>query len=799
MNISNYSGSYYIPRFLNSNLNLTFFIGIVYFILAIISRFVLITEIDQIPFFPAAGFGIAMVYIFSKRAVAGIGMGSLIYGLVIFFIKDFEEMESFESLIQILFVFSRFIFAVLCALLTDFLIQKIVITRDPFTSGIQVLKFVFISVIVIFFVVTFGLLPLFFFDSVSTNHFLMLWSYWFSSHMLGTIVFTPFVLSWAYKINAKKEMSSRRFIELFLFIIITVLATVIIFITKIRNQDIIIFVFLWAVFRFGMRGVTFVGLIFTLIGVYFTSHGQGSFATDSVGFDFFGLQFYLFVNFSSALIMLAILKEKEAKAERFRSIFNNSQDVYFYSTLDGILLEISPAVEKYTQYKRTELLGNNVSELYYDLADREKIINELKTKGYLNDFEVRYLDKDGRIIYFSLNSQFVYDKNKVPVNIEGSMRDISERKKNELEIKLANERIKESEEKFRSIYENFEDVYFLTDMNGILLEISPSFEKHFKKSREEAIGNSVYKLYYDPEDRGLIREKLEKYGGIKDLDFRFTDAEGKIIYFSINARFIYDEEGNPKNIEGSWRNINERVLSSAEITQKNIMLENKNQELEQFTYIASHDLQEPMMTLLHCTHQLKQDLDGKVDDIDLQYIDFIEQSSTRMQQLVKGLMEYSRIGKEGELTEVDFNQLMPEVISDLKPLIDETKAEITYDDLPVVYASLLEMKLLLQNLIGNSIKFRKKNQQLKVHISAICEDNNWLFTVEDNGIGIDEKDKDKVFEIFKRLNNREEYQGTGIGLSNCKKIIDSHGGKIWVESKLNQGSKFKYTIPIVEV
>jgi PAS domain S-box-containing protein len=221
----------------------------------------------------------------------------------------------------------------------------------------------------------------------------------------------------------------------------------------------------------------------------------------------------------------------------------------------------------------------------------------------------------------------------------------------------------------------------------------------------------------------------------------------------------------------------------------------KNKELEQFTFIASHDLQEPLLTLINFTKLLREDHGGKLDEFGNIYIDFIHNSATRMRALVKGLMDYTLWGKESEKTLVDCNKISNEVISEMAEAINSCEARINIQRLPVINGNEADLKMLFQNLISNAIKFRKKHLPPEINISANYHEGFWIFSFEDNGIGIQDKDKEKIFTIFKRLHNRVEYEGIGIGLAHCKKIVELHGGKIRVDSSPGSGSTFQFTIP----
>jgi len=224
-------------------------------------------------------------------------------------------------------------------------------------------------------------------------------------------------------------------------------------------------------------------------------------------------------------------------------------------------------------------------------------------------------------------------------------------------------------------------------------------------------------------------------------------------------------------------------------------LEIKNKQLEQFNYVASHDLQEPLRTISNFSQLLKTEHGNDLDSTANQYLDFIIQSSDRMRNLILGLLNFSRLGTGSILKEVNCQQLVQDLQIDLQASIKDKNAIITVDRLPNLWGYELELRQLIQNLISNALKFSQKDKNATIHISCKKVNNEHIFCIRDNGIGISEKHHDKIFILFQKLHRKEVYEGTGIGLANCRKIVELHQGKIWIESTLGEGSSFYFTIP----
>lgn len=243
------------------------------------------------------------------------------------------------------------------------------------------------------------------------------------------------------------------------------------------------------------------------------------------------------------------------------------------------------------------------------------------------------------------------------------------------------------------------------------------------------------------------------------------------------------------------KEIAERIRAEEELRKLTDNLAHSNADLKQFAYAASHDLQEPLRVIAGFVKLLAKRYKGRLDTEADSFIEYMVDAAKRMQIMIKDLLEYSQVETRGKkLNLTAGSSVVEQAISNLKAAIEESGAIVTYADLPLIKADELQLIRLFQNLIGNAVKFRG-SETPRVHVSAAKNEKGWLFSVRDNGIGIDPKFMDRIFAVFQRLHTREEYPGTGIGLAICKKIVERHGGHIWVESEPGMGSTFHFTIP----
>ena len=276
-----------------------------------------------------------------------------------------------------------------------------------------------------------------------------------------------------------------------------------------------------------------------------------------------------------------------------------------------------------------------------------------------------------------------------------------------------------------------------------------------------------------------------------DTEFRVLWPDGSVHWLKADGQVFHDEAGHPVRMVGVNYDITERKRAEDE-------LRRSNAELEQFAYVASHDLQEPLRAVAGMVQLLQKRYQGQIDERADEYISHAVEASRRMQRLINDLLAFSRLDRRVQPFEpVDAGDCLQLALKNLQLTIRESRASITYDSLPTVTADRLQLTQLFQNLINNAIKFRGQ-QQPQIHISAVNMATAWQFAVRDNGIGIEPQYFERIFQVFQRLHTRQDYPGTGIGLALCKKIVERHGGVIWVESELGQGSTFYFTLPLGE-
>lgn len=370
----------------------------------------------------------------------------------------------------------------------------------------------------------------------------------------------------------------------------------------------------------------------------------------------------------------------------------------------------------------------------------------------------------------------------------------------QIELEMMNEELRHARDRAEVISEKFEELYdfapagYLTLLSdGIISELNLSAARMLGTERSNIV-NTYFRNFVSLEFLSVFDEYFRK---VIEKDEKVS-FELMLSCTDFNSIFVLCEGK-------SFANGSKCLLSMIDITKRrhaeealNLVskaLKTSNTELEQFAYAVSHDLQEPLRMISSYTSLLKEKLKGTLDETNTEFMEFIIDGAKRMSSLIQDLLKYAHVSSQNtELSPIDLNKVKEGILKDLNLAISDSKAVIKSDKLPTIKANSAQMRQLFQNLIANAIKFRGDNNPV-INITVERTRENITFCVRDNGIGISPKYSDRIFKIFQRLHEREKYSGTGIGLALCKKIVENHGGSIWVESEEDKGAAFYFTLP----
>ena len=505
---------------------------------------------------------------------------------------------------------------------------------------------------------------------------------------------------------------------------------------------------------------------------------------------------------------------------RYRSLFENMLEGFAYCKmifdkdnhpLDWIYLDVNDAFDRLTGLKN--IVGKKVTEAIPGVKESDHELFEVYGRVALTGKpEIFEIDFKPLNVWFNI-SVFSPKKEYFVAVFE----DITERKKSELalkeikhnleiKVKERTQELKSANVYNRSLIEASLDPLVTIGSDGKITDVNNSTEKFTGRTRNELIGTDFSDYFTEPKKAREGYKKVFKEGFVLDYPLEIKNKNGHTTSVLYNAS-VYKNEFNEvtgvfaaarditkmKNVENKLKKYQNTLEKKVSLRTK--ALEQSNKELKEFAYVASHDLKEPLRMITSFLQLIELRYKDQLDQDANEFIGFAVEGSKRMDKMINDLLEYSRIGnQEREFEYLQSEKLLETVLMNLKSAIEDTNTLITHDPLPLIFANEQMMIQLFQNLISNSIKYHgEKNPE--IHISADNVNDEYIFAIKDNGIGIDQNHLERIFTIFQRLHTREEYEGTGIGLAIVQKIVQKHHGKIWVESELGKGTTFYFTIP----
>ncbi len=494
-------------------------------------------------------------------------------------------------------------------------------------------------------------------------------------------------------------------------------------------------------------------------------------------------------------------KQAEEQIRQLADIVESSGDAIVRTTPEGVITAWNRGAERQFGYSPQESIGSSIEMLDAPGATNSTREDGLSGRG-LSGIETQLCHRQGRTVDVSLTVSPIKEPDGALVGLSYIARDITERK-------VAERALRDLQDGFRAAFEHAPIGVALESIDaqarGRLLQVNGSLCEITGYSSQELLDMTLEQLTHPDdleEERRLVDRLLAGEMPNYSLEKRYLRRDGSTVWVMHNASTVYNPAGKMLYAVAQVEDISERKaaqesLSQAhnELEQRAGDLERSNTDLQQFAYAASHDLSEPLRMVSSYVQLLARRYENKLDADADEFIHFAVDGVTRMQGLIEGLLMYSRAGtSEYVIGPVECSEVVDAALMMLKARLDDTGAEIVVDTLPTVQADENQLAQLFQNLIGNAVKF-VTGKTPRVQVSAERGQDEWCFFVSDNGIGIDPKHAERIFTVFQRLQGRGEYEGSGVGLAICKRIVERHRGRIWVESQPDEGSTFRFTIP----
>jgi PAS domain S-box-containing protein len=488
--------------------------------------------------------------------------------------------------------------------------------------------------------------------------------------------------------------------------------------------------------------------------------------------------------------------------------------------IQGTITYVNDKFCAISQYSKDELIGQNHRILKSGHHPKEYFQQMYRSiaNGKVWRGEIKNRAKDGSIYWVDTTIVPFVGADGKPWQYVAIRADITKRKLAEQEIKELNDelerRVAERTTQVETVNKELADQKFaldqhaivaVTDVQGTITYVNDKFCAISQYSKDELIGQNHRILQSGHHSKEFFQQMYHAIanGEVWRGEIKNRAKSGSIYWVDATIVPTLSTEGKPSRYVSIRADITKRKLAeealaeqALELSRRDKELARSNAELEQFAYVASHDLQEPLRMIANYTQLLAERYRGKLDEQADKYIAYSVDGAVRMQSLIKDLLTFSRFGKaEIELQTIDCRTVVEQALKNLQAAVQESGAVVDWNGLPTVTGDPSQLTQVFQNLIANAIKFHGSEAPL-IHIDVEKKDHEWLFAVSDNGIGIPAENREDIFVIFRRLHTRTEYAGNGIGLSICRKIIERHSGRIWIEHKAEHGCLFKFTLPV---
>lgn len=802
-------------------------LAVLYFALAKISLLLAIPPGYAAAVWPPSGLAIAAVLVLGTRVWPAIWLGAAAANFTVDSLLGTAVAIGTGNTLE--------------ALAAAALIRRLIGVPYRFEHGEDVILFIVTAMVSALIAAVIGVAPVAWVKGLPLDSALAnVWTWWLGD-VAGIIVFVPLILAWWGGESAVKRGNR---LEALCFGALLLICAFVAFsmgphVQPLPRSYLMVPFILWGAFRFGQREtVTAVAALYAL-ALWHTLEGRGPFASADYHASLLQLLTYIVVLQGMGLVLGAVigerartmsalrrerdelearvatrtreleqsnralnrdLVEREKAESKFKALLESAPDAIVIADRDGHIVLVNSQVEKLFGYPRGELIGRPAGILlparYQESgsAFARRIFENPRVRQMGAGLELHGASKDGR--------EFPIEISMSPLETDegtfvcSAIRDTTERKLAEA-----------TRARLAAIVESSQDAILSRDLEGHILSWNLGAERLFGYHASEVIGRDIAmvppeRMKEITDNRRLIRAgKL-----VSDYQTVRLAKDGRRIDVSLSGSPIKDDSGKVIGMASILRDITplkeaQQALKNAHdeletrVAERTAELSRINAELEKFAYIASHDLQEPLRTVINFSDLLERRYQDKLDDEAREFLGFIVSGVARMRRLVGDLLEFSRTGQERVVrSPVDLEAALGRVLSSLAQSLAECGAAVTHDPLPTVLADGGQLEQVCQNLIANAIKFRS-DRAPEVHIGVETRAAEWVFSVRDNGIGLDPRFATRIFEMFQRLHGVGKYAGSGVGLAICKKIVERHGGKIWVDSTEGRGATFYFTLP----